>query len=283
MSERARIAVVVPCFEDGEFVEQTVASIEEREPVEIVVVDDCSTDPGTLEALARIEANGIPVVRLERNQGVGAARNGGLAATSAPFLFTLDSDDLAVPGLIGAMADRLDANPEAVVAYGDYDEFGDHELLRAVPPAIDAFRLAYRNEYPPTALFRRAFLETAGGWDAFRYRATNYEDWDLWMTIAERGERGVYMGAGVATYRQRVHGFRLLEATKRNHVVLYRRLRERHAALFADIRRHRRGSDMSATRKALYPVVFGGRRRYDFEPRLKELAQRATGRGSGRR
>lgn len=283
MSERARIAVVIPCFEDGEFVEETVASIDECEPVEIAVVDDCSTDPDTHAALGRLEANGVIVVRQERNQGVGAARNAGTAATTARYVFSLDSDDLARPGAIAAMADRLDASPDAVVAYGDYEEFGDHELLRAVPDAIDPFRLAYRNEYPPTALFRREFLASVDGWDPFRYHATNYEDWDLWMTIAGRGAGFVYMGTGFVTYRQRVHGFRLLEATKRNHVVLYRRLRERHVLLFGEIARHRRESPMSPARKAAYPLVFGGRRRYDFEPRLKDLVQRATGRGSGRR
>jgi GT2 family glycosyltransferase len=172
------------------------------------------------------------------------------------------------------MADMLDARPDAVACYGDYEEFGDHDLLREVPPAIDAFQLAYRNEYPPTALFRRAFLEQVGGWDPFRHLKTYYEDWDLWMSIAERGSDVVYAGHGFVTYRQRVHGFRLLEATKRNHVILYRRLRAQHAPLFDELDRHRAESTLSPVMKLIYPYVFGGRRRYDFEPKVKDVVDR---------
>lgn len=276
----ARLAVVIPCYQDGDLVEETVDSVREQEPVEIVVVDDCSNDTGTAEALRRLEARGVGVVRLTRNQGVGAARTAGVAATTAPYVFTLDSDDLALPGVIGQMADLLDAHPDAVACYGDYEEFGEHELPRPVPPTIDPYQLAYRNELPPTALFRRTFLDEVGGWDTYRYAATFYEDWDLWLTIAERGEKAVYAGPGVVTYRQRVHGFRLLEAAKRHHVVLYRRLRTKHAALFADIDRHRSASTLSPLKKALYPYVFGARRRFDFEPRVKEAVERVTRRGA---
>jgi glycosyltransferase involved in cell wall biosynthesis len=179
-----RIAVVIPCFDDGEFVREAVDSVrDDTETVELVVVDDASEDPATIAAVDGLSAEGVRVVRHERNRGLSAARMTGVRATGAPYVFPLDSDDLAYPGALSAMADRLDANPRLALAFGDYLEFGDRELVRAVPEKVDPYRIAYTNEYPGFALFRRVALERVGGWSA----AGLYEDWDLWMTIAEEG------------------------------------------------------------------------------------------------
>ena len=198
----------------------------------------------------------------------------GLAATTAPYVFPLDADDLAVPASLTRMADLLDADPGAVVCFGDYVEFGgpEAELVRGVPERLDPFRIAYANEYPVTSLFRRTALEAAGGWRAIRW---GYEDWDLWMGLAERGGRGVHAGTGVITYRRRLHGERMLAGAKRNHRALYGELRARHPRLFAELREHRARSDLGALRKALYPLLHGGRRRFAVERHAKALLDRA--------
>src|SRR5438552_298882 len=68
-----RVAVVVPCFDDGETLPDALASLAEQEPHELVVVDDGSTDPATLETLADVERRGVRVVR-RANGGLSAAR-----------------------------------------------------------------------------------------------------------------------------------------------------------------------------------------------------------------
>lgn len=269
-----RVTVIVPCYNDGELVLETLASIGEDEPVEVVLVDDGSPEEGTRQLLTEIEGNGTRVLRHEHNRGVGAARTTGLEATASDYVFPLDSDDLLVPGALARLADLLDADQDATVAYGDYREFGDVDILRAVPPSVDPYRVAYTNEYPPTALFRRRFLEDVGGWEEFRYGRAYYEDWDLWMTVAERGGRGVHAGPGFVTYRQRVHGPRLMEAARKNHTLIYKRLQSTHPGLFGRIAEHRRESDLGTARKLLYPVVYGGRRRLPFEPRVKAALDR---------
>ena len=140
-----RITVITPCFNDGSLIGETLESLREDEPFEHVIVDDASTDPETRETLDRLEAEGARVVRREQNGGVLAARATALEASSARYVFPLDSDDVAMPGVLGRMADLLDANPEAVVCFGDYEEFGDSNLVRAVPEHIDPFRIAYAN------------------------------------------------------------------------------------------------------------------------------------------
>ena len=271
-----RIAVIVPCYDDGATLPDTIASIEEPEQVELVVVDDGSRDPQTCELLAQLERDGVRVVRHERNRGLVAARMTGVEATRAPYLFPLDSDDCAVPGALSRMADALDGRPDAAVCYGDYLEFGRKDLVRAVPEAIDPYRIAYTNEYPAAALFRREVLERLGGWNG-ELGLPSYEDWHLWMKLAEQGRVGVHLGHGQLTYRRRLHpegAARLLDLGKEQHVDLYRRLRTSHADLFERLPEHRRRSDLSVPRKLLYPIVYGGRRRLPFERRVKRLLDR---------
>jgi glycosyltransferase involved in cell wall biosynthesis len=273
-TDNARIAVIIPCFDDGQLVNEALGSIQEQEPVEVVVVDDCSRDPRTLAMLDALVAEGVRVLRHEENSGVGAARTTGLSATTARFVFPLDSDDLAVPGALAAMADVLDADPGAAVCFGDYCEFGDTEMVRAVPDSLDPFRVAYTNEYPVSALFRRSVLEEVGGWTGNGYVGRSYEDWNLWMSLAERGDRGVHLGVGRLIYKRRLHGERKLAAEKRRHPVLYRELREAHPRLFSDLKAKRRSSDLGRLRKLTYPVVYGGRRRFAFEAHIKALLDR---------
>jgi len=73
-------------------------------------------------------------------------------ATSAPYVYPLDADDLALPGVLARMADRLDADSGAVACVGDIAEFGDHELVREIPARLDPYRVALTNEYPITAM-----------------------------------------------------------------------------------------------------------------------------------
>lgn len=261
--------MIVPCYGDGPLVGEAVASIQEEEAVEIVVVDDSSEDNATHSELERLERGGHRVLRHESNRGVSQARNTGLEATEAPFVFPLDSDDLAIPGRLGQLADTLEREPSGGMVFGDYLEFGDSEILRAVPERLDPYRLAYTNEYPASALFRRSVLESIGGFCPGGYDGVSYEDWNLWMTLAEDGEQGLHAGIGLPIYRRRLHGQRKLHAGKRRHPELYAKLRATHPRLFASLGEYRRTSDLPLVRKFLYPAVYGSRRRYAFERLIK--------------
>ena len=97
------MAVIVPCFNSGPLILATIESLQEPEPLELIVVDDRSDDAETRQALAELEARGVRVIRGLENRGAAAARTTGLHATTAPFVFPLDADDLAIPGRISAV------------------------------------------------------------------------------------------------------------------------------------------------------------------------------------
>jgi glycosyltransferase involved in cell wall biosynthesis len=261
-----RLAVIVPCHDDGVLVAEAVHSVREEEPLEVVVVDDASSDEETRETLERVEHEGVSVLRLEENCGVGNARMTGLAVTSAPFVFPLDADDEAIPGVMACMADALEAHPEAAACVGDVVEFGEHDLTRLTPARLDPYRVAYTNEYPITALFRRSALVVARAWERHWVRQ-GYEDWNLWMSLAERGEQIVHLGGPV--YRRRLHGRRLNQKTREAHREHYEAMRRLHPDLFKRLPQYRRESDLPLLRRVLYPLLFGARAEVPFERTLK--------------
>jgi glycosyltransferase involved in cell wall biosynthesis len=267
----SRVAVLIPCHNDGPMLMEALDSIEEDEPVEVVVVDDASSDPTTLVCLEEVRDSGIRVIRNERNVGAPAARTQALQATSAPYVFPLDADDQLVPGTLARMASLLDADSGAAACYGDYAEFGSPpDAVRKIPQQLDPFRIAYANEFG-APLLRRNALEEIGGWlpENVDARTFGYEDWHVWMALAERGARGVHVGPGVITYRRRVQPGRRMSADRAQHRRVYNELRRLHPALFANLRKHRRNSDLRTSRKLLYPIVYGRRRRRWFERRVR--------------
>jgi glycosyltransferase involved in cell wall biosynthesis len=258
-----RVAVLIPCHGEGPLLAEAVASIQEDEDVEIVVVDDASPDEETQRVLDQLQ---VRVIRLTENVGVGRARTAAFEASSAPYVYPLDADDLAIPGVLARMANLLDADPGAAACVGDVEEFGDTNVTRATPARLDPYRVALTNEFPVTALFRRDTVEQLGAWKPY-YEHPGYEDWNLWMGLAERGERIIPLLA--PAYRRRLHGERMNQIARARHAERYAAMQRAHPKLFAELKEHRRRSDLGHVKRALYPLVYGARAEIPFERRIK--------------
>ena len=249
--ERARgtVAVVIPCFNDGPMLEEAVESVRRQEPpVEIIVVDDGSTDEATLAACGRLDAQGVRVMH-QVNAGPAPARMAGVRATDADYVFPLDADDLLAPGGLDRLRSVLDADPDVVAAWGSIESFGALESIHRSRPSLDPWQVSYQNHLPICALYRRSALLEVGGWQL----PGGYEDWDLWMSLAERGWKGVGVPEVTACYR--VQTGRRLSRSSQRHAERIERLRARHPALFANRRENRRTSPAPRLLKAALPVI----------------------------
>jgi glycosyltransferase involved in cell wall biosynthesis len=242
-----RVAVVVACFNDGATLLEALASLEAEEPHELVVVNDGSSDPATLALLDGLRDR-VTVVDQD-NQGLPAARMTGVAATVAPYVYPLDADDRVMPGSLAALADALDADPRLAAAWGDQQLFGDLDLVSPRAAALDPWAITHVNGLPVSTLVRRDALLEAGGWQV----RGGYEDWDLWMALAERGWRGRHIGR--ATHGYRIHGQRMLADTRTRHAEQFGLLRQRHPDLFAARRAHWRRSGAPWRMRLLIPLA----------------------------
>src|ERR1700731_137814 len=96
------LTVVIPHFNQKDFLPRAVASVLEGETreIEIIIVDDGSTDDSepTLAALQAMNPR-ITVIRRKTNQGAAAALNKGLAAARSRYVTFLGADDLVLPNL----------------------------------------------------------------------------------------------------------------------------------------------------------------------------------------
>jgi glycosyltransferase involved in cell wall biosynthesis len=244
-----RVAVVVPCFNDGATVRETVRSVRAQdEPQELVVVDDGSTDGDTLRAFDELERDGVRVVH-KPNGGLASARMAGVRETQARFVLPLDADDRLAPGALTALADWLERNPEMALAWGDYRVFGDLSYVQRTARRLDPWQLSYQNDVPVVVMLRREALLAAGGWRP----ADGYEDWDLWMGLAERGFAGARVP--IVAFEYRLHGRRMLSASAERHGEIYAMLRSRHRALFERRRSLWRASPAPLPLKVSLPII----------------------------
>ena len=251
-----RASVVVPVYNTGATLPETLASLR-GEPCDVVVVDDGSTDQFTIEVLARAEADGVRVLRQE-NQGVSAARMTGVAATTAPYVFHLDSDDVLAPGAIDALADALDRNLQAKLAWGYLGDVDSDEVTKQAP-RLDPWLITYMNQMPIMALVRREALLEAGGWRS----EPLFEDWDLWCAFAERGWDGIRIPRVVAYYRRTATGRTAMSRGRYDEAVA--QLRTDHPELFARRRENLRRSAAPLRLKLALPLLD----RMPLTPRMK--------------
>lgn len=181
-----RVAVVVPCYEDGELLVDAVASVARSVdlPHELIVVDDGSRGPGTIAVLDVLEEAGYQVHR-RPHAGVAAARNHGFAAARAPFVIPLDADNRLLPGFVQPALSILAEEPAIAAVYGDRVEIGARRGRVEVGP-FDARRMVAGNYVDTCAVIRREAWQACGGYDE-AMPLQGWEDWDLWLALIARG------------------------------------------------------------------------------------------------
>jgi GT2 family glycosyltransferase len=186
--EPPRLSVVVPCHDHGEFLIEAVASVFRcvPRPFELLIVDDGSRAPRTLEVLATLEGAGVRVLR-QPHRGLGAARNAGFVAARADLLLPLDADNRLLPGYAETALQMLEAEPDLGAVYGDRVEFGLRSGAIRVPD-FDLDALLVGNYIDACAVVRRRLWQESGGYDE-NMPLQGLEDWDFWLAAGSRGWR----------------------------------------------------------------------------------------------
>ena len=177
------VSVVIPLFNQGHFLLGAIESVRAAgyPHIEIVVVDDGSTDPRTIEVFDQLV--GVTKVR-QANAGLSAARNAGIAAAAGRYVVPLDSDDLLSEGFIGPAVDALRRNPELGYVAGYLRYFGMLDYTHVPAGYVPHLSLVVNTHVRATALFKREALTSIGGYDV---ELPAFEDWDLHVRLALAG------------------------------------------------------------------------------------------------
>jgi len=137
-----KVSVIVPTFNSAEYIKETLLSIlnEGFEEMEIVVVDDASTD-NTAKIVGSIGSPKIRFIRLpEHHGGPSRARNVGVAASRGKYIALCDSDDIMLHGRIGNAVTVLENKPDLGLVFSDAIKF-DYDSNRLLGTFLKDYNL----------------------------------------------------------------------------------------------------------------------------------------------
>lgn len=186
MSNAPQISVIIPVYNRSREAIACLESLERQthSSFEVIMVNDGSTDDVALQVQKRHWRFSFHLINRTKNSGSPVApRNEGFRHARGSFIFFLDADIVLVPSALEELVRALEMYPEASFAYSAH-YFG-WKLFSGRPFDIQALRAC--NYIHTSALIRR---ESFPGFDGALRR---FQDWDLWLTIVERGGVGVWV------------------------------------------------------------------------------------------
>ena len=197
-----RVSVIVPCYNLGRYLAEAVDSVlaQTFQDFEVIVVDDGSTDVETQRIVAAFSRPKTRLIRLP-HAGLAATRNAGIAAANGDILCALDADDRLEPAFFEKAIAVLDRDPSVTFVSAWLRTFGE-ESWDWTPARCDVPTLLWEDTVLTAALVRRDAVVAAGCYDT-AMPVQGDEDWDLWLTLVERGHRGVILPEILFNYRRR--------------------------------------------------------------------------------
>lgn len=198
-AKQLSVSVIIPAYNREALIVPTLESVvgQTVSPLEVIVVDDCSTDR-TIEVVRKFAEGqqGIPISCMvqEENQGVSAARNRGIREACGEWIAFLDSDDMWESGHLEGLAERQ-AVSRADFVFSCARGFSDEDPSAVTKCWGTRFGSAQEVVHyliqgchilPSAAMVRREELLRAGLFDEAP-EIQHAEDLDLWLTLAEKG------------------------------------------------------------------------------------------------
>jgi GT2 family glycosyltransferase len=177
------VSVVIPVYNQGAFLADAVDSVKRTglPEVDIVVVDDGSTDPDTVSALNALRG---PIVLRCDHRGLSAARNAGIAHARGDLILTLDADDLVAPGFLPAAVSAMDRHDEIAFVGGYVRYFGLLDMVYVPAGPALGLNLVLHTMLKSMVLYRRTALEDVGGYDE---DMPAFEDWEVQLRLVQAG------------------------------------------------------------------------------------------------
>ncbi len=182
------VSIITPYYNTGPIFLDTVRSVlrQSLQQWEWIVVNDGSDDADALRVLALLRATHDPRIRVvdRAHCGPSASRNAGVAASRAPLLFFLDSDDLLAPTALEQCAWSLTSRPQSAGVATWCATFGAvHQVVCRGFGTRHLF--PHDNPLTVSVMLRRAAFDQIGGFD--EQRRDGLEDYAFWVRLADAG------------------------------------------------------------------------------------------------
>jgi glycosyltransferase involved in cell wall biosynthesis len=230
--DRPCICVIIPLYNYAKYIHQCLESVsasifdQSDIEIEVLVIDDRSTDDSAKvveEYLGRSTVS-ICLIKKHLNTGLADVRNIGLKVARAPYVFMLDADNWIEPNCLAVLYEQLKLS-DCASTYGKIRMFNNEtqeyfyvfsdqewdvaELIQ--DPYIDAM-----------AMFDKKTLLDVGGYstDLVEYGWFGFEDYDLWLKLAQNGYVAKLVPEILSSYR--VHSSSMINTTNQFRVNMAR-------------------------------------------------------------
>lgn len=222
------VSVVVPCYNDGRFLEALITNLAAQtfRDFETIIVNDGSTDAATLHVLDGLRGK-VRVVDQE-NRYLPGARNRGFSEARAEFVLPLDCDDRLEPSYLQDTVDALRrAHPDVGFVFTHMRLAGAYDGVYA--SHFDRFDQLFVNRLPYCMLMRKSAWAAIGGYDETMRDGS--EDWEFNVRLAQARYRGIEIDRPLFIYTIRPDGM-LLSKTARMQGEVWKQIRARNPSLY---------------------------------------------------
>ena len=203
-----KVSIIMPCYNQGEYVKEAIESVYKQtyKNIELICVNDASSDDSH-EIIKALSGGGqyenfIYINHLE-NKGVVATRNEAIEIATGEYILPLDADDTIEPTFVEKAVKILDENPDVGIVYCWVRSFGNG--MSTYTSKINNFDLnmeIFENSIVNTSMFRKSeFIEVGGYKD---YMKNGFEDWELWISILEKGYKAYLIKEVLFNYRRNI-------------------------------------------------------------------------------
>lgn len=182
------VSIIIPCYNYGKYVLSAIESALSSNylNIEVIVVDDGSTDPETLKILRDFDKTRDKVtIYFTQNHGVGAARNFAVSKARGKYILSLDADNQILPDYVPKAVEVLEKFPNIVMVHADATFFGDRQGLRQ-SAQLEISRFLIGNYIDNCAVFRKDCCDKVGGYPIEKSLSA-YEDYIFWLKILLSG------------------------------------------------------------------------------------------------
>ena len=179
------VSVIVPVYNKGEYLTETVQSIlrSTYQHIEVILIDDGSSDNSVEIAKDFAGQNSKVKFLQQENQGVSVARNNAIENALGIYILPFDADDILMPEFIGEAVKVLNANSNIKVV-SSRGEFTGNKTGEWILPTFDLKILATKNMLPACCMYRKEDWKRVGGYFA---GLKGREDWDFWISLLKEG------------------------------------------------------------------------------------------------
>ncbi len=195
------ISIIIPCYNHGKYIQETLDSIERARGkylLEVIIVNDGSTDIETITVLKNIEEKGYFVIN-QKNGGLGNARNNGIRIAKGKYILPLDSDNIVEKPYLNEAIEILETQLNVDIVYGNALYFGEKSGGWIVGH-YDFESLKRRNYIDACAVYRKSIWENTGGYDE-KMPKMGLEDWDFWINCSLHQYHFFYLDKFCFSYR----------------------------------------------------------------------------------